>query len=280
MKRFGYFLAITMFALTLSGCGTPEQKREATDSEWTEPATDQLENPKQTAESEQETEATSWEFDGEKWQSFTTPPACPEPLVMRSPVDMSLVSGILYPGQYRGGNYKPHGGFRFDGKKSSDVTVTAPFDATLTIGSRYIEQGEVQYLLYFEHSCGLAYRFDHLLTLAPVIQKVADALPAAKPDDSRTTRFTTPIQVKAGDIIATAVGFTKTQNVSMDWGVYDLRQPNVASKNPAFAAKHADDKSQAFYGVCWFDLLPSDLAQKVRTFPASGSEGKTSDYCQ
>lgn len=278
MKRAVYFSTVIMLTLALSGCGTSRQLPEQSESQWTQLP----EEPKQpeTMQPGQGTRDVSWEFDGEKWHSLTPAPACPSQIVMQSPVDLTLVSSILYPGQYRGGNYKPHGGFRFDGRRNSDVSVVAPFDATLTVGSRYIEQGEIQYVLWFENTCGIAYRFDHLLTLTPNIQKLADTLPAAKPDDSRTTRFAAPLPVKAGDVIATAVGFSKNQNVSVDWGVYDLRQTNVASKNSDFAAKHADEKSQTFYALCWFDLLPADLAQKIRALPASGPEAKNSDYCQ
>lgn len=222
---------------------------------------------------------SAWEFDGEKWKEASSAPTCPQPLIMEMPVDINIVSGILYPGQYRGGDYKPHGGFRFDGKKAADITVKAPMDARLIFGSRYIEQGEIQYLLWFENSCGIAYRFDHLLTLAPAFQKLAETLPPALPDDSRTTRFAAPIEVKTGEVIATAVGFVKSQNVGVDWGVYDLRQPNAVSKNENFAQKHRAKKEQAFYAVCWFDLLSPEMAQEIRAFQAVGAEGKASDYC-
>lgn len=276
MKKFWYSFAIAVSALSLSGCQSSE------------PSQTNL-NPPQTNEDRQQPEKTlvqpqeassSWEFDGEKWSGSSSVPSCPAPLILELPVDIALVSGILYPGQYRGGDYKPHGGFRFDGKRPADITVRAPLDARLILGSRYIEQGEIQYLLWFENPCGVAYRFDHLLTLAPAFQQVADTLPQALPDDSRTTRFATAIEVKRGDIIATAVGFAKSQNVGVDWGVYDLRQRNAASKNESFAARHETKKEQAFYGVCWFDLLPADIALKTRSFPAVGAEGSTSDYCQ
>lgn len=275
MKRFWYSFSIVLFALSLSGCQSPE------------PPQTNL-NPSQMNEDRQQPEKTlipsreessSWEFDGEKW-SGSSAPACPVPLFPELPVDIALVSGILYPGQYRGGDYKPHGGFRFDGSKPADITVKAPLDARLILGSRYIEQGEIQYLLVFENPCGVAYRFDHLLTLAPAFAQAADTLPPALPDDSRTTRFAPVIEVKRGDIIATAVGFAKSQNVGVDWGVYDLRQPNAASQNESFATRHGAYREQTFYGICWFDLLPADIAQKIRSFPASGTEGNTSDYCK
>jgi len=275
MKKSWYSFSVILFALFLSGC-QPQERSQPSDQQQTESTSVQSEK-RQEASPEEKT--ASWEFDGEQWKAMSSVPSCPEPLVMESLIDIALVSSVLYPGQYRGGDYKPHGGFRFDGKKPEDITVKAPLDARLTLGSRYIEQGEIQYLLWFENSCGIVYRFDHLLTLAPAMQKLVDNLPQALPDDSRTTRFATSVEVKAGDVIATAVGFAKSQNVGFDLGVYDLRQPNTASKNKSFAKKHEAYQEQTFYAVCWFDLLSSDIAQKIRSLPAVGIEGKTSDYC-
>ena len=49
-------------------------------------------------------------------------PSCPTPL-LQTPVDLSKVTSILYPGQERGGNYKAHGGFGFDNATDNLVTV-------------------------------------------------------------------------------------------------------------------------------------------------------------
>ena len=222
----------------------------------------------------------SWQWGGTVWQASGTPPACADPLPLVSPVDLTKVNAILYPGQTRGGNYKPHGGFLFKGTDNA-MDVRAPMDATLVNGSRYIEQGEVQYLLFFVNSCGIAYRFDHLLTLSPAMQKLADTLPAAKVDDSRTSNFSEVVTVKQGDLIATAVGFKKNSNVSLDLGVYDLRAPNAASKDATFASVHSNFKEQTFYGTCWLNLLPTAQSSVVKALPGGDqSAGKTSDYCK
>jgi len=42
--------------------------------------------------------------------------------------------------------------------------------------------------------------------------------------------------------------------------------------------EHKEKKEQAYYGICWFDLLPAEASRKVRALPA-GTEGKASDYC-
>lgn len=207
---------------------------------------------------------------------------CPDP-ILQSPVDITKVTSVLYPGQTRGGNYKPHGGFRLDNATSNTVEVKAAMDAKLVAGSRYVEQGEQQILLDFQSDCGVKYRFDHLLTLSPKIQAEVDKLPAAKPDDSRTTNFNNQISVKAGDVIATAIGFEKTRNVAFDFGVYDTRQPNSASKKAEYKAAHADleNNEQLKYAVCWLDLLSDSESRTLKALPAGDqSSGKTSDYCE
>lgn len=221
-----------------------------------------------------------WEFVNDKWTANADAPDCPDPLYVKSPTDITKATAVLYPGQTRGNDYKAHGGLRFDGQSHDSITVRAPADMHLIEGSRYIEQGEVQYLLVFQNSCGLAFRFDHLFTLSPAMQKVADTMPPAKPDDSRTTRFDKPVTVKDGEVLATAVGFKNSQNVSFDFGVYDLRTLNLASKNASFAEARGDNKSQTFYGICWVNLLKGDDAKLALALPGGDSiNGKNSDYC-
>ncbi len=217
----------------------------------------------------------TWEWNGQKWQANGKSPACPDPLVVQSPVEVSSADAILYPGQTRGGNYKSHGGFRFE-QADNKVTVVAPLDAQLVEGSRYVEQGETQVYFIFINPCGVMYRLDHLLTLEPKFQAVADQLPPAKPDNSRTAKLTTPVSVIKGEKIATEVGFKNNNNVSVDFGLYDLRQKN------GFTLSGGQDFLQFnAYGLCWFNNLSSADAQIVKNLPAGdGASGKTSDYCQ
>lgn len=214
------------------------------------------------------------------WKARTKPPACSSPLGLQLPIDIKKATGILYPGQSRGGNYKPHGGFRFDKSQNKDITVKIPLDGSLIRASRYIEGGEVQYFFIFVADCGIMYRFDHLLTLSPKFQAIANTLPAAKKDDSRTTDFANPIAVKKGEVLATAVGFVKTKNVSVDFGLFDLRQKNVVSRNASWARSHTND-STAPYGLCWLDMFSASEKSKLRALPAAdGKSGKKSDYCK
>lgn len=236
----------------------------------------------QPSESEKETleSDVTWSFDGSMWKAVGgTPPDCPDPLALGTPIDLSKVESILYPGQVRG-EYKPHGGFRMAGANPSHQVV-APLSGKVVHGSRYIESGEVQYLFTIVNPCGIAYRFDHLFALSPAFQKIADGLPAAKPDDSRTTNFSDPVKIEKGDVIATGVGHPATGNIGFDWGVYDYRGRNPASQTAGYEQKAGRIKEQSFYAVCWFDLLAAADEAKVRALPAGDQAmGKTSDYCK
>lgn len=221
---------------------------------------------------------------------------CPEPFVFEMPVDINKVTSILYPGQIRGGDYKAHGGFRFDGSRPDEITVTAPYDAKVIMGARYPVNGEIQYTFDFEHPCGVRYRFGHLLTLSPKFQKIAEKFPLPTTLDSRTTQVNPPVEVKQGEVIATAVGLTRGGhegfgglNTFVDWGVYDHRQQNQASQDPKWATAYSledPDWSQYYnsetylYAVCWFDWLSaSDKAEVLALPSADGEHGKESDFC-
>lgn len=224
-----------------------------------------------------------WQQTAEGWQVIGgTAPACPDPFVFQVPADLSKATAVLYPGQTRGGNYKPHGGLRFDNSKNNEITVTAPYAAQVVRGSRYLVNGETQYTFDFMADCGVMYRLGHLLVLTPEFQKVADSFPAAQEGDSRTENVNPPVAVKAGEKIATSVGVTKGEvNTFFDWGVYDLRQKNEASKDATWSASPMHDAELAQHAVCWFDWLSSSDEAKVRSLPAGDpTSGKTSDYCK
>lgn len=216
------------------------------------------------------------------WEAKGKVPQCPDPL-LQFPVDLNLATSILYPGQYRGGDYKPHGGFRFDNQKTNEIKVAAPMDATVVRGARYPVDGETQYTFDFINDCGYMYRFGHLLTLSPKLAAIAEQFPMNGEGDSRDTAVEPPVTVKAGEIIATAVGLTKGNhdggiNVFVDWGVYDLRVKNRASANAEWATKHPHQIEQ--HAVCWFDLLQPKERTIVLGLPSSDSQsGQTSDYC-
>ena len=205
----------------------------------------------------------------------TPPPSCPTPL-LQTPVDLSKVTSILYPGQERGGNYKAHGGFGFDNATDNLVTVKIPLSGKITRVVRYKELGEIQYLFEFDGDCGVAFRFDHLRKLTAKFEAVVNAFPIK--EDTRTDPVNPPIAVTVGEVIATEVGFLN--NVSVDFGVYDMRQKNEASKDPAWASAHSQYPADS-YGICWLNSLPQADSAKVNLLPGrDGKFEKKSDYCK
>ena len=222
-----------------------------------------------------------WDYDMEqnKWGPVGNPPECP-PIEMASPVDLSKATSILYPGQYRGedGNYRAHGGFRFDKQTTTQVDVRAPFDAYVFRGSRYLVNGNLQYVFDFVHPCGIMYRLGHLYKLAPQMQKLADKFPQPKEGDSRD-HLTQNIFFKKGELLATDVGLPG--NVFLDWGVYDVRKQNSQSSSEAYQQKHEWMAQHAFYAVCLFDYLSQEEQEVVKNLPGGDYKvGKQSDYCE
>ncbi|HEU4914829.1 MAG TPA: prepilin-type N-terminal cleavage/methylation domain-containing protein [Candidatus Saccharimonadales bacterium] len=233
----------------------------------------------------------TWAFNQDKLEWFAqtgTPAECADPFIFdQSPVDLSKLMAIGMPGAYRGYNYKPHGGMRLSDPNSGKIDIVMPTNATLVGLTRYYEgnPAELQYLLTFENDCGIAFRFDHLRTLTPAFQAIAETTPEPKKDDTRTgpnasfkrTKF------KAGDRIATEIGFASTKNFGFDFGVYNYRQRNDISKNQAWANIHNQYQSQEWYGTCWIDHLPGTDAAKARELafvvinPAKPNI--ISDYC-
>ena len=208
--------------------------------------------------------------------TFATPVStCPTPL-LQTPVDLSKVTSILYPGQERGGNYKAHGGFGFDNATDNLVTVKIPLNGKITRVVRYKELGEIQYLFEFEGDCGVSFRFDHLRKLTAKFEAVVNVFPIK--EDSRTDLVSPPIAVKVGEVIATEVGFLN--NVFVDFGVYDMRQKNEASKDPVWASAHSQFPADS-YGICWLNSLPQTDSAIVNLLPGrDGKFEKKSDYCK
>ena len=201
--------------------------------------------------------------------------SCPTPL-LQTPVDLSKVTSILYPGQERGGNYKAHGGFGFDKATDNLVTVTIPLNGKVNRVVRYREMGEIQYLFEFDGDCGVSFRFDHLRKLTPKFEAIVNAFPIK--EDTRTDLVSPPVAVKVGEVIATEVGFLN--NVSVDFGVYDMRQKNEASKDPAWASAHSQYPADS-YGICWLNSLPQADSAVVNLLPGrDGKFEKKSDYCK
>jgi hypothetical protein len=221
-----------------------------------------------------------WQQTESGWRSISTPPPCSQPMV-KMPADISKITSVLYPGQTRGGNYKPHGGFRFDNIKDNKVTLTAPFDGFLVRGGRYIAEGELQYTFDAMNNCGVMFRVGHIRELPDNLQKIANTWPEATAN-SATQSINPAVLVKQGEVMGTKVGITTSSNTFFDMGIYDYRQSNDASKSQVFQAAHTEDKDLSWHAVCWLkDWLPANDVAALAKLPAGDpASGKSSDYCK
>ena len=131
--------------------------------------------------------------------------------------------------------------------------------------------------------------------MTPKFQAIADKFPLPKDLDSRTTQVSPPVEVKQGEVIATAVGLNTGEpsvlggyNTFVDWGVYDYREQNDASQDPSWPTLHlSEDPSWKQYynspinthAVCWFDWISSTDKERVLSLPSSDTQhAKQSDY--
>lgn len=223
---------------------------------------------------------TIWTFNMKinKWEPSRTPPKC-STLVFESPINISKVTSILYPGQYRKDGYVSHGGFRYDNPNVNNLKVISPINGYVRDGNRRIVQnGAVQYDFDIINSCGIMMRLDHLTNLSPKFQKLADRLPKPVKGDSRTTILKPYTMVKKGAWVGTQI---KTDvNYGLDWGVFDLRKKNNASRNLTYREKHKKYAEQDLYALCGINYLTPKEKLIAKSLPAADEiAGKKSDYC-
>jgi hypothetical protein len=222
-----------------------------------------------------------WQQTADGWQPMETPPECPAQPMLKSPADLSKATSVLYPGQTRG-SYKPHGGLRFDNSTGNKITVKAPFDGYIVKATRNFAEGttEVQYGFDIMHNCGVMTRLGHLQELTDDMQKIAEKLPAPSAE-SRIENVNPPVYVKQGEVLATKVGLASEKNTFFDWGVYDYRQQNEASKSAAYKSAHPQGE-HAWYAVCWLQgwLPASDASVLSKLKAGAGESAKASDYCE
>lgn len=232
---------------------------------------------------------SSWELSNTgEWVDLNgNAPTCPDPFILAAPTDLSLATSVLIPGQTRtgsfagqSGSYKPHGGLRFDSSNPGDIKVYSPIDGYITNGNRFLVNGEVQYYFDIVHPCGYLVRIGHLRKLTNAMERMVEKLPEAQEMNTQSVQIDPPKLVKAGEQIATAVGFEQTNNTFLDIGVYDLRKPNAASQSEFYKQSHAGSKDTAYYAVCWLEMMNESDVAILQSLPAGDTEnGSKSDYC-
>ncbi len=216
-----------------------------------------------------------WHYSENEWKPNGKPPECPPYIEFQLPVDRKLVSSILYPGQVRGGDFKPHGGFRTDGA-SGPIKVSAPMEGYVVDVARFYDEFGIHYMFDIQNPCGIMYRLGHLGEVPQKLEALFEKQTEIKTGDSRTFEVE-PLFIEMGETIA----INTQQGSGFDWGVYDLRKENTAVQDPLFRKEHADEPAQAYHALCWLDLLPPEDQTFVKSLPAAdGISGKNSAYCK
>ena len=191
------------------------------------------------------------------------------------PIDLALVTSVGPPGQPRGGDYKGHGYFR---TADNLVVVVDDADALLVEGSRYIEGGEVQYLLFFDMPNGLRFLFDHIREPSDLVLDAFVGAPDPPVGDSRTYAIG-PVAFVAGDLVGTAIGTLADGNAFVDFALYDAANPNPASLEPGFGGDPASWRDA--YAYCWYDAFGAANAALIRSLLGGGATVSTaSDFCE
>lgn len=216
-----------------------------------------------------------WKLDENGWKAIGNPPPCEEPLRLEPITDISKATSVLYPGQMRSVGYENTAGFRFDKQSNNDITVRAPTDGMVVQAARFLVDGQLQYVIDIMSPCGIMNRFDHILTLSPKLEEMANNLPEPKANDSRSTYINPPIKVSAGEILATSVGLTN--NTFLSWTVFDFRKKNKISEDPNWANTHP---VMDHYAICPFLYLSLNDQEIIKSLPAADSiSGSKSDFC-
>lgn len=219
-----------------------------------------------------------WVQDMDGWKPKGTPPECPNPLRLASFVDVDLATSVLYPGQRRSVGYEPTAGYRFDGLPNEKIVITVPIEGEVVQAARFLVGEEIQYVFDILSPCGIMVRLDHLLTLAPKFQEIAERLPAPKEGDSRSTSVFPRVKVVTGEVVATAVGLRKNKNTFASFTVFDFRQKNQISQNETWAKEHPN---LDHYVICPYPYLPEDDFERIKALPAADSmSGSRSDFCE
>ena len=147
----------------------------------------------------------------------------PRPVFTAEVTDLSLVNQIVPAGSQAGSVIKQHsfivlGSDLPDSPIGSAAPVYAPIDSRMISASYYRQAGVNEFLLFFEVSCEVIYKFDHVRWVIPEIRAL---LPNEPSESSGTVFFDSPIEVKAGQLIAYTDGTSPGPGGPFDFGLFN-----------------------------------------------------------
>ncbi len=170
------------------------------------------------------------------------------------PTDLSKIASIIPPGSPAGGVIKPHS-YLHNKNNPDDTNVRVPVfavaDSVLTSVAYYATTVDTsEYLLFFDVSCEISFKFDHISEVAP---KIAAVAPATAANTSQTTR-TEAIRFEAGELIGYTVGAGGFG--AWDFGAYDLTFTNQFANQERYEKGHMN---QSIHTVCPYEYFEEPL---------------------
>jgi len=206
--------------------------------------------------------------------SSSSEPGCKNnanPVFSKDITDLSRISQITPPGTvFDNGDVTSHSYLWIvDG---GQVPVYAPADMKLSTGAYYSENGLLGYILWFEVSCEVVIKFDHI---EKPIDAIRNAFPSEPKFDTRDVEIEQVVTFKAGELIGYTTGTREANN--WDFGVYNT----AISPNPVTDGfSNLDDLDKS--ADCGYDYFAIDLRETYRKLfklkIISGSS-ETIPYC-
>jgi hypothetical protein len=182
--------------------------------------------------------------------------------VKRGFVGIAIIAVLVIFGgveEYQGKNtIKSHSYIVVNG----EGPVYAPTDSTAYEGAKYIEEGVVQYSVFFRIACDVFYLFDHI---QKPVAKLENAFTQEPKLDSRTYPVS-PVEFSAGELIGYTKGTLSAHH--FDFGLYDR-----AKYNPYPSYTNVEISERDHWSICPFDNFPSDMqAEYTSRFATIRSE--------
>ena len=178
------------------------------------------------------------------------------------PTDMEKIRYIVPSGSPQGGVMKPHsyinvGGF--GSNKGPLAPVYAPVDSWL-VGIAYYQVGNaIEYLLIFDVTCEVSYRFDHITTVEAKVAPHVLELPAT----THTTKVSPPLFFAAGDLIGTSNGAGNGYG-PWDFGAYNTTIKNQFANQARYEVTGGKGLPQPLHGVCPYEMYDEPLLSQFR----------------
>lgn len=174
------------------------------------------------------------------------------------PTDLSKIASIVPSGSPAGGVIKPHS--YLHNRNNPDgtnvrVPVYAVADSLLTSIAYYgTTVNTSEYLIFFDVTCEISFKYDHISEVVPKLAAVAPATPS----DSSATSRTAAITFEAGELIGYSVGAGGFG--AWDFGAYDLTYTNRFANQERYEAGYM---TQSLHTVCPYDYFEEPLKSEM-----------------